>query len=280
MSGGFPLRNERPMRHFPTNGHGRTQSPIERQKQGGERKIKPRSLTHERRNFGDIRTRISWAFGKQDVGRKHTPQCRSRRAPRPVARLYVKRTVSHVETFLWGAPQKLAAMQNRSGCGLVLGPIVWTDNKFEVSGQIKAVKRSHSRFMSFRRNHAQWHALIFQAGKRRLCTRKNLDKVVVHALVMGTVQCHELIMHGLIIGEVPHLHNKRLPHLTHEYIIGDSLAEHFLYCIPKRRQNEVVGIDERPVQVEQDSIDCVLHEALTPSQVIRVLRRLLKQRAE
>ena len=166
-------------------------------------------------------------------------------------------------------------MRDGTGRGLVLGPVVRPHDEVEAAFQPERRQPLHGRLVSLRRDHAKRHARPPKPLEHGLRAGKQPDQIVVHHGVALAVHAAQLLVSLLAVCEVPHLDGKRLPHLRHEQLVGHGAAQHGAHRVAKRLQDEVVRVEQRPIEVEQDGLDrASSHRSFTdPSINDRFMRR-------
>ena len=80
-------------------------------------------------------------------------------------------------------------------------------------------------------------------------------------------------MHGRVIREIPHLGVEGLSHLGHETLVGDSLAQHRARRVAKRGEQQIVRVEQGPVQVEQNGLSSASSHRPFHQQSIRAKAR-------
>ena len=136
----------------------------------------------------------------------------------------------------------------------MLGPIVGPHEEIEVTGKREEIEAAHGRLVPLRGDDAKRKSGVLQAVEHIPRVGEHLDQVVVDQGVVLAVHAAKLVMHRLVIGEIPHLNDKRLPHFGHELLVGQRFAQHFPRGVAKGGQQQVVGVQQRSVQVEQNGL--------------------------
>ena len=111
--------------------------------------------------------------------------------------------------------------------------------------------------MSFRRDHGQRQTRFLEAFEHGHGAFEQPDHVVVYLGIVFPVHTAQLLVHGRIIREIPHLGVEGLSHLGHETLVGDSLAQHRARRVAKRGEQQIVRVEQGPVQVEQNGLHIV-----------------------
>ncbi len=145
----------------------------------------------------------------------------------------------------------------------MLGPIVGADEHGEELGDAAHGQPSLGQSVALRRDHRHRNARGPHALKGRARVGKGPHPRIVHGHVVLAVGRQQMLGQGLVaFREADHLIAQGRTDAGHERIIGQVASQYVVDGVAHGGENDVVGIDQRAVGIEQDAMN-IVHRSLS-----------------
>ena len=133
----------------------------------------------------------------------------------------------------------------------------------EVAGDAAHFKPALGHGVTLRRDYAHRDARRLKPLERRLRVAEGANARVVDAVVVITIDLRDLRSPRLVAaGKVQHLVVKRRANPRHQLGVVKRTAQHVVHSIAHRSENDVVGVDQRAIRIEQHALN-VVHGSLS-----------------
>jgi hypothetical protein len=167
--------------------------------------------------------------------------------------LEVERRIAHVTGAVRGAAQPLESGQKGIGVRLVPLGILGRDHDVEVALHRQHVERQAHRIPALRRDDAQRPAAVLERGQRLLHPVVGSEKIRRVGVVPGAI--HRIQLIRMVGRKRVHLLDEGPPHVGYEGVVGKVEAEHRGYRVTVRFADEVNGVDDRSIQIQQYRVE-------------------------